>query len=251
MNTEDLWKKFKKDGDEKARDELLKAYVPIVKYFTDRIAWQLPAEVRGNDKEDLYIEGIMGLLEAMERFDPLKNIKFETFASKRVRGAIIDALRKEDPLPKHIREAARKVERAFAEIEGEKGRPATDAEVAAKLGMTEEALYDILEKMKGVSLYSLEGEFLNRDGDSFTFEDLLGTGSEILEKYEQNEAVTIMAGLLDRLSREERIIVECYYWDGLTFREIGKVLGISESRVCQMHTKIVLRLRSGFRKTDK
>ncbi len=249
MNSDDLWKQYKKNSDDKLRDELIKKYLPVVKYFTDRICGNLPAEVRENNKEDLYIEGIMGLIEAIERFDPAKNVKFETYASKRIKGSIIDALRKQDILPKHLREMAGKIEKIFNEIENEKGRPATEKEVAEKLGMTEQDLYDILEKVKGVSLYSLEGEFLNREGDYYSYKDILSADQLILEKFEKQEAIVKMAGLIDGLSKEERVIIECYYWDGLTFKEIGKVLGISESRVCQLHTKIVLKLRSGFRKT--
>lgn len=249
QSNEELWKNYAKNRDDKTREMLIKAYLPLVKYFTDRIACRLPNEVRKNDKEDLYIEGIVGLIEAVDKFDISRNIKFETFASKRVRGAILDSLRKEDLLPKNVRETAKKVENAYFTAENRLGRPATDEEMAKELGVTTEAFYDILDKIKGITLLSLDGDILNRDGEKFTFEDILGEEPAVLAEFEQNEAVNRLSGLIESLENTERSVLELYYWKEMNFKEIGKVLDISESRVCQIHTKTVLRLRSGFIKT--
>ncbi|MBN2754084.1 MAG: FliA/WhiG family RNA polymerase sigma factor [Candidatus Goldbacteria bacterium] len=245
----DLWKSYAKNRDDKTREQIIKAYLPLVKYFTDRISYQLPAEVRKNDREDLYIEGVIGLIEAVEKFDIARNIKFETFASKRVRGAIIDSLRKEDLLPKNVRETAKKVENAYIATESRLGRPATDEEMAEELGMTTEAFYDILDKIKGITLLSLDGDILSRNGEKFSFEDILGDEPAVLIEFEKDEVRAMLAGFIDALDKDERTVLECYYWHEMNFKEIGKVLDVSESRVCQIHTKTVLRLRSGFKKT--
>lgn len=250
-NIQELWKEYKYTKDDTCRDELVKNYLPLVKYLTDRVVQHLPQQVRNNDKEDLYIEGIIGLLDAMEKFDMSKNIKFETYASKRIRGSIIDTLRREDLLPKNVREQAKKIEKAYIKLESEYGRTATDEEIAKELGVTSDVFYDILDKIKGISIVSMDSDMSNSDGDRFYFGDIIGEEGTALTEFEKKENVLKLAGLIETLDREEKIVLETYYWDGLTLKEIGKVINVSESRVCQIHTKIVLKLRSGFRKIEK
>ncbi|HDT14743.1 MAG TPA: FliA/WhiG family RNA polymerase sigma factor [Firmicutes bacterium] len=246
-----LWDKYIKTKDSKVRDELINRYLPIVRYSADRIVSQLPAHIRSNDREDLYVEGIIGLMDAMDRYDPSRNIKFETFASKRVRGAILDVLRKEDILPKNVREQVKKIEKAYIKVEAELGRSVSDEEIAKELGMTTDEFYDILEKMKGVSILSFEGEILNKKGEKYGFSDIIGDNTNILAEFEQSEAVAKLAEFIDKLEKDERIALETYYWDGLTQKEIGKVLNISESRVCQILSKVIIKLRSSFRKSEQ
>jgi RNA polymerase sigma factor for flagellar operon FliA len=248
---DELWKRYKRMGSEKDRELLVRQYMPLVKYLTDRIITHLPPEVRSNDKEDLYVEGIIGLIEAIDKFEPERNIKFETYASKRVRGSIIDTLRREDLMPKNVREQVKRIELAYAGLEAELGRPATDEEVCKDLRMTKEEFYVILDKMKGISLISLESEILNSDGETYYFEDIIGEIDSTLEKLDRREVVAQLAGIIEKLERDERILLEMYYWDGLTLKEIGLAMGISESRVCQIHTKLILKLRSGFRKLEQ
>ena len=248
---DEAWKKYRKSKDEKSREILVKNYMPLVKYLSDRVVSHLPDHVRFNDREDLYIEGIIGLLEAIDRFDPLQNVKFETFATKRIRGAVIDTLRKEDLLPKNVREAVKRVEISMNSLENTLGRPATDEEIMKDLRMTKEEFYDILDKMKGISLTSLNSEILNGDGDMYFFEDIIGENGTALLEFEAKEAVSQLASIIEKLGRDERILLEMYYWDGLTLKEIGLAMNISESRVCQIHTKLILRLRSGFRKLER
>ena len=193
----------------------------------------------------------MGLLDAIEKFDLTRNIKFETYASKRVRGAIIDSLRKEDILPKNVREQAKKIEKAYITKEAELGRKATDTEIMQELGMTKDEFYGSIDKIKGISVVSMDAEILNSDGEKFYFEDIAGEEGSAIADFEKKEAVEKLAEIIEKLDREERIVLETYYWDGLTLKEIGSVLGISESRVCQIHTKIILKIRSGFRKLEK
>jgi RNA polymerase sigma factor for flagellar operon FliA len=251
INIDDLWRRFKKTNDEKDRDAIVKNYMPLVKYLTDKIVSHLPERVKANDREDLYIEGIIGLLEAIDRFEPEKKFKFETFASKRIRGAVIDTLRREDVLPKNVREMAKKIEIAMVTLESELGRPASEEELIKDLGMTNEAFYDILDKMKGISLLSIDSEILNNDGEKFYFEDIIGESDSISLEFEKKEAVDQLAAIIDILDRDERDILEMYYWKEMTLKEIGLVMQVSESRVCQIHTRLILKLRSGFRKIEK
>lgn len=248
---EEAWKKYRKTKDEKTREILVKNYMPLVKYLSDRVVSHLPDHVRFNDREDLYIEGIIGLIEAIDRFDPLQNVKFETFATKRIRGAVLDTLRKEDLLPKNVRETVKRVEMSMNTLENALGRPATDEEIMKDLRMTKEEFYDILDKMKGISLTSLNSEILNGDGDKYYFEDIIGENGTALLEFEAKEAAAQLASIIEKLDRDERILLEMYYWDGLTLKEIGLALNVSESRVCQIHTKLILRLRSGFRKLER
>jgi RNA polymerase sigma factor for flagellar operon FliA len=251
LNIDDLWKRFKKTKDDKDRDMLAKNYMPLVKYLTDKIASHLPERVKANDREDLYIEGIIGLLEAIDRFEPEKKFKFETFASKRIRGAVIDTLRREDILPKNVREMAKKIEITMVKLESELGRPASEEELIKDLGMTNDAFYDILDKMKGISLLSIDSEILNNDGEKFYFEDIIGEPDSISMEYEKKEAIDQLAAIIDILDKDERDILEMYYWKEMTLKEIGLVMQVSESRVCQIHTRLILKLRSGFRKIEK
>jgi len=251
INIDDVWKKYRKTKDEKSRDILVKNYIPLVKYLSDRIVYHLPDYVRFNDREDLYIEGIIGLIEAIDRFEPEQNFKFETFATKRIRGAVLDTLRKEDLLPKNVRETVKKVEIAMNSLESALGRPATDEEIMKDLRMTKEEFYDILDKMKGISLTSLNSEILSSDGEKYYFEDIIGESGVALLEFEKKDAAAQLAAIIEKLERNERVLLEMYYWDGLTLKEIGLALNISESRACQIHTKLILRLRSGFRKLER
>lgn len=251
FHIEQIWKKYRETKNEKAREELVLNYLPLVKYLSDRITFQLPDYIRYNDKEDLYLEGIIGLLDAIERFNPDMNVKFETFASKRIRGSILDSLRKEDLLPKNVRTIVKKVENSMITLEALYGRPATEEELMKDLVMTNEEFYDILLKIKGISLTSIDSESVNHKGDKLYFDDIIGeTGSSIIE-LEAKEASSQLALIIEKLERNERILLEMYYWDGLTLKEIGLALNISESRACQIHTKLILQLRSGFEKLEK
>ncbi len=250
-NNEALWKEFVKNRDDRDRDKLILSYLPLVKYMADTVSYRLPPEIRGNDREDLYIEGVIGLMESIDKFDLSKNVKFETFASKRVRGAILDALRREDLVPKNVREDGKKIERAYAEFESKFGRPATDDEIAKELKMTKARFYDILDKIKGISLISLDSDVFNSSGDKLYLEDILGTAEGITAEFEKSEASKALVSFIERLDEQERIVMDTYYWDELTFAEIGRVIDVSESRVCQIHTKILLKLRGYFRKLEQ
>ena len=247
----ELWETYKKTHDEKIREQLVKNYLPLVKYLVGNILYHLPLNTRNNEKEDLFIEGIIGMMDAMERFDIDKNIKFETYASKRIRGAVLVVLREEDILPKNVRDTAKKIERAYVDFERKTGRTATDDEIIKELGMTKEEFYVILGKIKGISLISLESEIFNKNGEKFFVEDIIGENNPNLLEFEKKEVIKYLAQFIDELEPEERIVVEMYYWDELTLKEIGVALKVSESRICQIHTQIVFKLRSRFKKLEK
>lgn len=249
-NAELLWNEYHKNKDDRAREAIILNYLPLVKYMADTVSYRLPPEVRSNDREDLYIEGVIGLMESIDRFDPSRHVKFETFASRRVRGAILDALRRQDLVPKNVREEGRIIEKAYTELEARLGRPATDDEVVKELKMTKDRFYDILEKIKGISLISIDSDVFNSSGEKLYLEDILGTAEGITAEFDKKEAAEAIAKFIDSLDREERIIMETYYWDELNFAEIGRVIGVSESRICQIHTKIILKMRGYFRKLE-
>nr|MBP7792980.1 sigma-70 family RNA polymerase sigma factor [Candidatus Goldiibacteriota bacterium] len=228
QNINDIWKTYKKTKDENIKETIIKFYLPFVKFLSDRIMQHLPNEVRENNKEDIYIEGIIGLMESIEKYDIDKNVKFETFASKRIRGSIIDMLRNEDFLSKNVREQAKKIEKAYIEIESETGKKANDDEISKKLGMTKDEFYDILNKIKGISIIPLDALIITKDNEEINIENIIGKEDTIISDIEKEDFISKLAIIIEKLEEEERIILELYYWNGLTLKEIGKVLNLSE-----------------------
>lgn len=245
------WQIYKKNKDEKTREEIINYYLPLVKYTVERIIAYLPEEIKKNEKEDLMIEGIIGLIEAVERFDIERNIKFETFATKRIKGAVLDTLRKYDILPRSMRDKVKAIEKAYFVLESRLGRNVKDDEIIKELRMTKEEFYDILLKAKGLVLMPLEDALIDSEGDTKSLINEIGKTDDILEKFEDEEKKQILINFIESLDKEERVILEMYYWDGLTLKEIGKAINVSESRVCQIHTKIILKLRSKFNKISE
>jgi len=245
----ELWRRYKDEGDERARERLVVAYSPLVKFIAGRMASGLPSHV---DEADLISYGLLGLIGAIERFDPDREIKFETFAVARVKGAIIDELRSLDWVPRSVRARARDVEKAHAELEAELQRAPSDEEMAAKLHMDIEEFNDSLLEIANSSVLALD--------DLWTFADPEGGGGQIsvLDTIQDPNAIDPateahaselkdrLADAIESLPERERLVVALYYYENLTLREIGEVLGVTESRVSQLHTKAVLALRSRF-----
>jgi RNA polymerase sigma factor FliA len=245
----ELWRSYKVDGDERARERLVVAYSPLVKFIAGRMASGLPSHV---EESDLVSYGLLGLIGAIERFDLEREIKFETFAVARIKGAIIDELRSLDWVPRSVRSRARDVERAHSQLEGQLGRAPTDEEMAVKLEMTVDEFRDVLLEIANSSVLALD--------DLWTFADPEGGGGQIsvLDTIQdpnaldpENEANTAelkdrLADAIESLPERERLVIALYYYESLTLREIGEVLGVTESRVSQLHTKAVLALRSRF-----
>jgi RNA polymerase sigma factor for flagellar operon FliA len=239
-----LWAEYKASGDREARDRLIVHYSPLVKYVAGRVAVGLPQNV---EQADLVSYGIFGLIDAIEKFDPARGYKFETYAIARIKGAILDELRSIDWVPRSVRAKARALEQAYAKLESELHRTPTDEELANELGLTDEQLQATLSQISFVGLVALD-EMLTVGGDrgdSITLGDTIAdSGEGPVGAYEVEEMRQILAEAVNRMPEREKIVLTLYYYEGLTLAEIGQVLGVTESRVCQIHTKAVLQLRA-------
>lgn len=239
-----LWREYKRDHSPASREELILHYAPLVKYVAGRVSSGLPPSV---EFAELVSYGVFGLLDAIEKYDHERGIKFETYAIARIKGAIIDELRADDWVPRSIRSRAREIERVYVALEGELRRIPTDEEVAARLGMSLAEYTETLGKLSFISIVALD-ELWTVSGDRPDKISLADTVEDVKVKdpsqtFELEEMKDMIADAINRLPERERIIVTLYYYEGLTMREIGEVLGVTESRVCQMHTKAILRLR--------
>jgi RNA polymerase sigma factor for flagellar operon FliA len=241
----DLWRRYKEDGDQSARERLVVAYSPMVKFVAGRLGAGLPSHV---EDADLISYGLMGLIGSIERFEPERGIKFETFAMTRIRGAIIDELRSLDWVPRSVRSRAREIEAAQAKLEHELQRVPTEAELAAKLGSSEEDLQTSLLEIANSSVYALDELWSVRDssGDQVSLLDTIADdgAADPQEALATSEVKDRLTEAIASLPEREQLVVALYYYENLTLREIGEVLGVTESRVSQLHTKAVMRLRS-------
>jgi RNA polymerase sigma factor for flagellar operon FliA len=241
----DLWRRYKTAGDQRAREDLVMAYAPLVKYVAGRMASGLPAHV---DEADLISYGLLGLINAIERFDLEREIKFETYAITRIKGAIIDELRSLDWVPRSVRQRAREIERANAKLEHRLQRAPTDEEMARELEMTVKEFQDALLQISNSTVAALDELWTVSDssGDQVSLLDTLTDerSPDPAAVMDQTDLKDRVAQAISRLPEREKLVVALYYYENLTLREIGEVLGVTESRVSQMHTKAVLRLRS-------
>lgn len=240
----EAWIDYKADGSGSARDLLILNYSPLVKYVAGRVAVGLPANI---DQADLISYGIFGLIDAIDKYDQDRGIKFETYAISRIRGAIIDELRAIDWVPRSVRAKARTVEKAYSLLENKLKRPPTDAEIAEEMEITLDELHAIYTQLSTVSLVALD-ELMGADGERGdtlslidTLEDTKAVGP--MEAFESEEMKGILTEAINRLPEREKVVVTLYYFEGLTLAQIGQVLGVTESRICQMHTKAVLGLK--------
>ena len=240
-----LWQRYKDTGERALRDQLVLHYSPVVKFVAGRLAAGLPSSV---DPADLVSYGIFGLLDAIERFDLGRGFKFETYAVNRVRGAILDELRSIDWVPRSVRSRARAVERAFQLLEGQLGRSPTDIELAEALDMTEPQLQATLAQISVLGVAALDETVKggDRENGSRLADSVADTGDGPVEVWEKAETRTMLADAIRGLAERDRLVLSLYYFENLTLAEIGGVLGVSESRVCQIHTKAVLQLRARF-----
>jgi len=240
-----VWAAFKDTSDPLARENLILAYSPLVKYVAGRLSANLPQTV---DSADLISYGVFGLIDAIEKFDPGRGIKFETYAIARIKGAIIDELRAMDWVPRSVRARAREFEAAYITLENRLRRVPEDAEIAAEMGISVRELHEILSKLSYTSVMSFE-ELWAGGTDREERGDAIGsiadhTADDPVQMFESAEIKTILAGAIERLPDREKTVIALYYYEGLTLKEIGAVLGVTESRVSQLHTKAVLRLRA-------
>lgn len=237
----ELWQRYQESPTRDRRDRLILNYSPLVKYVAGRVAVGLPQNV---DQSDLVSYGIFGLIDAIEKFDPKRGFKFETYAIWRIKGAILDELRSIDWVPRSVRAKARAVERAFAKLEARLRRSPTEAELAGELGFTTNHLQGVLSQLSLTGVAALD-EMLGDRGDAATLGDTIADRSEgpgaLLER---SELSAELAGAIERMPEREKIVLTLYYFENLTLAQIGEVLGVTESRASQIHTKAVLHLRS-------
>ncbi|MBM4417058.1 MAG: FliA/WhiG family RNA polymerase sigma factor [Chloroflexi bacterium] len=243
QTNEALWNDFAARRDGATRERLILQYAPLVKYVVGRIALNLPSVV---DSDDVLSYGTIGLIDAVERFDPERGIKFETYAISRIRGAIIDALRSLDQIPRTTRQRAREIETAIAELESKLRRPPAEEEVARHLGMDLERYRDVIVR-SGTTTVSLDALLLSDDeeGGPRAFEDRDSPDPQ--NTAVRREAERLLVEAVKRLPERERLVLSLYYYQELTMKEISRVMEISESRVCQLHAQAILRLRAGMR----
>jgi len=239
----ELWDEFKATASAEARERLILHYAPLVKYVASRVATGLPASV---EQADLVSYGMFGLIDGLEKFEPARGNKFETYAIPRIKGAIIDELRAMDWVPRSVRFKAREIEKAVADLESMLKRAPAEKEVAERLGVSISELHDVINQISFVSVLALD-ELLSVGNDRGEQVSLLDTladkGTDPTLGVEGQETRALLAGAINSLSEREKIVVTLYYFEGLTLAEIGDILGVTESRVCQIHTKAVNQLR--------
>ena len=230
-----------------ARDELILEHLPQIKYIAQRISTKLPSHVELND---LVSAGIIGLMDAIEKFDPNRGVKFKTYAELRIKGAILDSLRNLDWAPRSLRKKSKDLERVYRELEQKLGRPATEKEVCEEMSITLEEFYELVDQIKGLNLGSFQE--LSGPEDDKNAEPLVKYVADAPHLdpffvFHKAEIQGILSTAVETLPKKERLVVSLYYFDELTMKEIGKVLGVNESRVSQLHTKAMLRLRTKLR----
>jgi RNA polymerase sigma factor for flagellar operon FliA len=232
-----LWQTYKKHRDKEAQEQLLKLYLPLVKLIVGRLAIGLPSHV---DRDDLASAGALGLLDAVDRFDHTRGIKFETYASARVRGSILDFLRSQDWVPVSVRQKAKRIESVLASLEQQYNRPPDDQEVADALQISLAEYHTALKDLNGYSLTSLD----EITGEAWIVDEDREVSPS--DHAESEETKRLLAGAIDRLPEKERLVVALYYYEGLTLKEIGLSMGLTEGRISQLHTKAILRLRGAL-----
>ena len=250
-DTQTLWLQYRKTSDQGIRDRLILHYAPLVKYVASRVATGLPTSV---EQADLVSYGMFGLIDALEKFDLDRAIKFETYAIPRIKGAIIDELRAMDWVPRSVRFKAREIEKATGLLEGQLKRAPTEAEISQHMGMTVGELHDVVNQISFVSVMALDEVLSVGDdrGEKISLLDTLADPSiDPTTSLEGQETRGLLTGAINSLSEREKIVVTLYYFEGLTLAEIGEILGVTESRVCQIHTKAVGQLRTNLTETPE
>ena len=239
-----LWEEYRKTKSPKLRDKFIRQYMPLVKYVAGKVAVGMPSNV---EFDDLVGFGQFGLLDAINKYDPSKNVKFKTYAVTRIRGAIFDELRSMDWVPRSVRQKSREIEDTIVDLEAKLGRSASDTEIAGELKISEDEYHKTIMKISGTSILSLnEVWYSGDDNDSASLGDTIESPSamnpDIMAEREEVRKVIIEA--INELPEKEKKVIILYYHEDLTFKEIGEVLEVSESRISQLHTKANMRLRA-------
>ncbi|EOC99732.1 FliA/WhiG family RNA polymerase sigma factor [Caldisalinibacter kiritimatiensis] len=241
MNIKDLWLKYKETEDNYYKQELIKKYIHLVKIVAGRLYNYHGGNV---DYDDLLGYGVFGLIDAIEKFDINRNLKFETYAQIRIRGTIIDNLRKLDWVPRSLRKKSREFEEAINKLENKLGRTATKEEIASELNVDKKEVENVLTEISTFNIISLE-ELLSIKGDSVLEKNTENTPDKA---YLEKEMIYILKKSIDELPYKEKMVISLYYYNELTYKEIGKVLGLSESRISQIHSKAIILLKNKIKK---
>lgn len=225
-----------------SRDELVLSHLPLVKYLVGRISAKLPPHL---DQQDLMSVAVIGLITAAERFDPRRGILFKTFAEKRVMGSIMDELRAQDWLPRTLREKYKRLEHEFSVLEQKLGRNPSSEEVAAAMGMGLDKYFQLMEEVHSLSFMSLDDFHEDDEGSSFGFLNFLSdNGTESPQNQMMaKQLLQVLGAAIESLPEKERLVVTLYYYEELNLKEIGEIMGLTESRISQLHSQAVIRLK--------
>ena len=229
------------------RERLIREYASLIKFIAQKIAARLPSNI---ELDDLISSGVIGLMDAIDKYDSNRDNKFKTYAEFRIRGAILDELRSQDWVPRSVREKAKVLERAYAKIEQEKGRQATDDEVCIELGMNTEQYHDMLNEVRSVSLLSYDDLSNLSNADKRSLHGGNEAGGKTLTPFSEVNGAhmkTLVAEAIEDLPEKQRLVLSLYYYEDLNLKEIGRVLDVTESRVSQLHSQAILKLKARLR----
>lgn len=243
MGEEKLWEKFIKSKEQTIRDYFVVKYAPLVKYVAGKVSMGMPQNI---EFDDLVSYGVFGLIDAIGKFDPARGIKFKTYAMTRIRGAIFDELRSIDWIPRSIRQKAKQIEQVISELENKLGRTVEDEEIAKEMGISNEEFQSLLNKLSGTSMLSLNDIwYLGDDNDELSILETLEAPENMNPDVliEKEEIRDYIIDAIKKLPDKEKKVIVLYYYEDLTLKEIGEVLDVTESRVSQLHTKAIMRLR--------
>lgn len=241
-----LLKKYKEDPKrltQQQKDSLIKEYAPLIKFIAQKIAARLPSNI---ELDDLISSGVIGLMDAIDKYDPSRDNKFKTYAEFRVRGAILDELRSQDWVPRSIRDKSKVLDRTIGQLEQDLGRSPTDEEIAKTLNITQDEFHDLVNQVRPVSLLSIDDSQTFSNTDKKSILNLL-EGSKLANPYNQlnlKKVKDIVAKAIEDLPERQRLVLSLYYYEDLNLKEIGQVLKVTESRVSQLHAQAVTRLRA-------
>ena len=241
---QELWIKYKKKKDPEIRNYFVRQYAPLVKYVAGKVAVGMPHNV---EFDDLVGFGVFGLFDAIEKFDPEKHVKFKTYAVTRIRGAIYDELRSIDWVPRSVRQKTKEIEETIHTLEAQLGRSASDLEIAEKMGVSINDLHKTMQKISSSSIISLNDLWYSgEDNDRVAIVDSIESPQSLNPDIivEKDEIKRVIVQAISELPDKEKKVLVLYYYEDLTLKEIGKVLEVTESRISQLHTKAIMRLRS-------
>jgi len=240
-------KDYKCTIDKKLKDQIIVEYAPLVKFIAQKIASRLPANI---ELDDLISCGVIGLMDAIDKFDPTRDNKFKTYAEFRIRGSILDELRSQDWVPRSVREKTKIVEKAYAKLEGELGRPATDEEMCEELKVSMDDFYELIKQSKSVSLLNIDDAVSFSNGDKKLMVNIMDEkrGLNPFAEVNYKSIQALMVDAIKALPEKQRLVLSLYYYEDLNLKEIGQVLDVTESRVSQLHTQAIIKIKARLRR---